>query len=92
MSIKKGSAPLRYDEEFKKGAVALVTEKGLSLKMPPRISVSVPIHCVHGWHPQVTSLRIWLNSTEPTVVRRSWKPKTKDYASCWLRKMRSSKS
>ena len=32
MSIKKGSAPPRYDEEFKKGAMALVTEKGLSLK------------------------------------------------------------
>lgn len=32
MSIKKGSAPPRYDEEFKRGAIALVTEKGLSLK------------------------------------------------------------
>ena len=28
MSIKKGSAPPRYDEEFKKEAMALVTEKG----------------------------------------------------------------
>ena len=27
MSNKKGSAPPRYDEEFKKGAMALVTEK-----------------------------------------------------------------
>lgn len=32
MSIKKGSAPPRYDEDFKNGAVVLVTEKGLSLK------------------------------------------------------------
>ena len=32
MSNKKGSAPPRYDEEFKKGAMALVTEKGMSLK------------------------------------------------------------
>ena len=32
MSNKKGSAPPRYDEEFKKGAMAFVTEKGLSLK------------------------------------------------------------
>ena len=32
MSNKKGSAPPRYDEEFKKGAMALVTEKGMPLK------------------------------------------------------------
>ena len=36
MSIKKGSAPPRYDEEFKKGAMALVTEKGMSLKNAAR--------------------------------------------------------
>ena len=32
MSNKKGSAPPRYDEDFKKGAISMVTEKGLSLK------------------------------------------------------------
>ncbi len=40
MSIKKGSAPPRYDEEFKKGAMALVTEKGMPLK--------TAANCVHG--------------------------------------------
>ncbi len=35
MFIKKGSAPPRYDEEFKKGAMALVTDKGsLSFHYP----------------------------------------------------------
>ena len=32
MSNKKGSTPPRYDEEFNKGVMALVTEKGMPLK------------------------------------------------------------
>ena len=32
MSIKKGSAPPRYDNAFKKGAVKMVTEQGRSVK------------------------------------------------------------
>ena len=32
MSIKKGSAPPRYDNAFKTGAVKMVTEQGRSIK------------------------------------------------------------
>ena len=52
MSIKKGSAPPRYDEEFKKGAISLVTEKGMSLKSAAKDLGICP-----------DTLRSWLNAS-----------------------------
>ena len=52
MSNKKGSAPPRYDEEFKKGAMALVTEKGMPLKTAAKDLGICP-----------DTLRSWLNAS-----------------------------
>ena len=52
MSNKKGSAPPRYDEEFKKGAMALVTEKGMPLKSAAKDLGICP-----------DTLRSWLNAS-----------------------------
>ena len=52
MSNKKGSAPPRYDEEFKKGAMALVTEKGMPLKTAAKNLGICP-----------DTLRSWLNAS-----------------------------
>ena len=81
MSNKKGSAPPRYDEEFKKGAMALVTEKGMPLKSAAKDLGICP-----------DTLRSWLNasgykpaevpnSTVPTAVRRSLKRRISGFAS-----------
>ena len=55
MSNKKGSAPPRYDEEFKKGAMALVTEKGMPLKSAAKDLGICP-----------DTLRSWLNASDDT--------------------------
>ena len=52
MSNKKGSAPPRYDEAFKKGAMALVTEKGMPLKTAAKDLGICP-----------DTLRSWLNAS-----------------------------
>lgn len=61
MSNKKGSAPPRYDEEFKKGAMALVTEKGMQLKSASKDLGICP-----------DTLRSWLNAAgyKPTEVAK----------------------
>ena len=81
MSNKKGSAPPRYDEEFKKGAMALVTEKGMPLKTAAKDLGICP-----------DTLRSWLNASgykpaevakqhRATAVRRSLKLRLKNFAS-----------
>lgn len=52
VSIKKGSAPPRYDEAFKEGAIKLVTEQGR-----PHRQVAAELGI---W---VDTLRSWLKST-----------------------------
>jgi len=51
MSIKKGSAPPRYDEAFKEGAIKLVTEQGR-----PHRQVAAELGIC------VDTLRSWLKS------------------------------
>ena len=74
MSNKKGSAPPRYDEEFKKGAMALVTEKGMPLKSAAK-DLGICPDTLRSAMPRLP------NSTAPTAVRRSLKLRSKNFAS-----------
>ena len=69
MSNKKGSAPPRYDEEFKKGAMALVTEKGMPLKTAAKDLGICP-----------DTLRSWLNASgyKPAEVAKQHRADSRD--------------
>ena len=86
---KKGTAPPRYDDAFKAGAVRLVTEQG---RQPVEVAKELGI-CID-------TLRSWLkasdvqmgrsaNRTGTKSVSGSWKLKFAACASSWARKTRS---
>ena len=88
--VKKGTAPPRYDEAFKAGAVRLVTEQG---RQPTEVAKELGI-CID-------TLRSWLKAsgvemgqasrqTENSSASGSWKRSFAVCANSWERKTRSS--
>ena len=87
--MKKRTAPPRYDDAFKAGAVRLVTEQG---RQPVEVAKELGI-CID-------TLRSWLKASGVQMGQvskqnreqkriRSWKQRTAACASSWARKTRS---
>ena len=84
---KKRTAPPRYDDAFKAGAVRLVTEQG---RQPVEVAKELGI-CIDTLRSWLKAFR-WARSADRTGSKSasgSWKQRTAACAGSWARKTRS---
>ena len=85
---KKRTAPPRYDDAFKAGAVRLVTEQG---RQPVEVAKELGI-CIDTLRSWLKASARWARSADRTGSKSasgSWKRRTAACASSWARKRRS---
>ena len=86
ISIKKGSAPPRYDNAFKTGAVKMVTEQGRSVKETAS-DLGICVDTLRSWL-KTSGVLLLTISAETIDVSVNWKPKSVPFENNLPRKTR----